>query len=460
MSPNARLTVWDARWIDTLLIAMVLFAVLPSGFSWKEADDGATVIEGSLEVKLQWGSLFALSAYVVYRHLPIALANLRAVNPFLLLMLAYATASAIWSPAEGVTVKKAVQVGGLILFALAVQSNNESWIHFVKVIQGTLVSIELMSAVAALTYPSLGIDSYFGYAWRGILSGKNTLGGTAALSVILWAPLWSHGGLSRATRWYGTGLSLLCVVMSTSSTSITIAALGLVVYGLLQRQHVQSPLWLLRLLTVIGLIILVLTHLFYIAEARLPDRVEIVGPFANLFGKSADLTGRSDIWEPLFIEIEKHWIFGIGYGSFWLGPGSAAQPILDRLPWTPYQAHNGYLDLFNELGAVGATLFVGLLLLHSRDLFLMLRFDRTGAATFAAMQITLLVTNLTESMIFRGVTFQFCLFVLICVSASTALARHRRLQTVTPSGPIGTPAVTENSPSRRPFNDPPTTAQF
>ena len=435
LAANPRLTVWDARWIDTLLVAMVLFAVLPSGFSWKDADDGSAVIEGSLEVKLQWGSLFALSAYVVYRHLPIALANLRAVNPFLLLMLAYVVASAIWSPAEGVTVKKAVQVGGLILFALAVQSNNESWVHFVKVIQGTLVSIELMSAIAALAYPPLGIDAYFGYAWRGILSGKNTLGGTAALSVILWAPLWSHGGLSRATLWYGTGLSLLCVVMSTSSTSITIAALGLLVYGLLQRQHVQSPLWLLRLLTVIALVILVLTHLFYIAEARLPDRAEIVGPFANLFGKSADLTGRSDIWEPLFIEIEKHWVFGIGYGAFWLGPGSAAQPILDRLPWTPYQAHNGYLDLFNELGAVGASLFVGLLVLHSRDLFLMLKFDRTGAATFAAMQVTLLVTNLTESMIFRGVTFQFCLFVLICVSASTALAQHRTLSIVpTPGG--------------------------
>jgi O-antigen ligase len=322
------------------------------------------------------------------------------------------------------------------------------------VIQATLLAIEVASAIAALGFPSLGIDAYFGYAWRGILSGKNTLGGTAALSLILWAALWRVPSISRSLCWWGAGLSLLCVGMSKSSTAITTAALGLMIFWLLRRQHIGSPLWLLRTGVVIGIVVLGLLHMFYIAEGRFPERTEILEPFANLFGKSADLTGRSDIWEPLAIEIEKHWLFGVGYGGFWLGPGSASQPILDRLPWIPYQAHNGYLDILNELGALGMTLFIGLLLAHVRDLFNMMRFDRTGAALFASMQTTLLASNLTESSIFRGVTFQFWLFVLLCVSVNTALRRHRVSQPPVPPAPTHSASAKVQSVRHTTLNSP------
>ena len=441
MSHNPGLSAWDARWIDVLLVVMVMFAVLPSGFSWREVDDAAVIAEGSVEFKLQWGSLFALSIYVAYRHMALAVDYLRSVNPFLLLMLAVAFAGVAWSPVPETTLKKVVQFAGLIVFSLAVHTDGKPWVHWIKMLQLALVAIMLASVVAAIGFPSLGIDSYFGYAWRGVLSGKNTLGGTAALSVILWPALWRHGGLSRAKLWSGLGLSVLCVVMSTSSTAVTIMALGLVVYGLLGWQHVRSTLWLLRLIVVMGMVLLLSAFLFYVAEARFPERTEVLEPFANLFGKSADLTGRSDIWAPLAIETEKHWLLGIGYGAFWLGPGSASQPILDSLPWIPYQAHNGYLDLLNELGAVGATLFAGLLLWHVHELFQMLRFDRTGAAVFAAIQATLLASNMTESALFRGVTFQFCLFTLVCVSTSAALRRHQSQHLLTE------PRVT---PTRRP----------
>jgi exopolysaccharide production protein ExoQ len=145
----------------------------------------------------------------------------------------------------------------------------------------------------------------------------------------------------------------------------------------------------------------------------------------KFWNKSADLTGRSDIWELLYIEIEKHWLYGVGYGGFWLGIGSASQPILDKLYWIPYQGHNGYLDILNELGAIGLSSLFFLLIFHARDLFRMMSFDRTGAALCGAMQITLLVSNYTESSIFRGVQFQFWLFLLIVVTVNTSLRRYR-----------------------------------
>ena len=412
---------WESRLIAYLLFTTVLFALLPSGFSWQDSEENAGAVEGSLAVKLQWGGVFAVAALIVYRHFAQAVVNLRVANPFLLALCVYCAASTVWSPEVGVTLKKAIQFGGLILLSLAVQMDRRPWTHAVQVMLAALTAIELASAIAAIAFPSLGIDAYFGYAWRGIVSGKNTLGAIGALSTLLWVAVWRSGVFKRSVLWSGMALSLLCVVMSKSSTSIAIAALGVVTFWVLNKQHIGSPLWLQRLLVTLGLVVVLMTHVFFIFEGHLPDREEVIAPVAGLFGKSADLTGRADIWEPLAVEIDKHWLMGIGYGAFWLGPGSPSQPILDKLPWIPYQAHNGYLDFLNELGAVGVALFVGFLVSFWVSLSRLVRLDRAAAALFASILVTTLFSNLTESSMFRGVTFPFIQLVLACISTTSAL---------------------------------------
>jgi O-antigen ligase len=376
---------------------------------------------GSLGYQLQWASVFLISGFVIWRNSALAWSNFRAINPFIIAMLIYCAMGMLWSPAFIVTLKRTIQFAGLIAFSLAVLSERRPWTHFVYVIAMALTSIELASAFVAIFNPSFGIDAYFGYAWRGVVSGKNTLGGIGALATLVWMALGHAKGIRRPLYWAGLLLSLLTVVMSKSSTSLTITVLGLLSFWLLQRQHIGSPLWLQRILIVVALILLVLLHLFFIQESRLPDRSEILQPFADLFGKSADLTGRADVWAPLYIEIEKHWLFGVGYGAFWLGPGSASQPILDTLPWIPFQGHNGYLDVLNELGAVGASLFLFVVLFHVQCLFRLMKSDRNAAALFSALLVIFLFSNLTESTAFRGVVFEFILFLFSCISVNSIL---------------------------------------
>ena len=415
---------WESLLAGSLLFLAVLFALLPAGFSWTDAEDSSNFVSGSIGFQLQWGSIFGLSALLLMRHPDYLLECLRVANPFLLALCFYCLASIVWSPYGLVTLKKAVQVVGLILLSIAIQLDGKPWTHTVKLMLAALTGIELASAVVALVNPSFGIDAAFGYAWRGVVSGKNTLGAIGAMSLLLWMPLWRDAGVPRFVFWAGVTLSVVCVVMSTSSTSLTMALVGLFIYWVFNKQHIQSPLWLLRLLVLAGLIMLSGLHLFFIAEARLPALSEILGPFANLFGKSDDLTGRADVWAPLYIEIAKHWLFGIGYGAFWLGPGSPSQPILDILPWIPLQAHNGYLDLLNELGAVGFILFLGLVLLHGLNLAKLIRIDRRAAAVSSAVFATLLVSNFSESALFRGVTFNFILLVIFSTRVSTLVGRR------------------------------------
>ena len=209
-----------------------------------------------------------------------------------------------------------------------------------------------------------------------------------------------------------------------------VAAMGTLVYLLLRKDHIESPLWLQRILLVVLTLALVAFQLFYVQHSRLPSWGEIISPVAGIFGKGADLTGRTDIWDYMWPVIERHWLQGIGYGAFWLGPGSPSQVILDEFYWVPYQAHNGYIDVLNELGVVGLLLLSGVLLMHIRNLWQLVAIDRESMALHAALLVIVLFTNITESSLYRGLSFLHVLFLLSCFKVNHQVwLRERDTQT-------------------------------
>jgi len=434
-------------WEHHLIVLIVLFAclscMLPSGFDWSTDADSTVIGTGSLVYQLQWGSVFSLSALVLMRVPLRAWAHARQINPFLWVMVVYCILTIVWSAAPVVTLKKCIQLVGLIMLALAVQMNCKPWTHTVKTILAAIMGVELVSAVTALAFPSLGIDAYFGYAWRGIVSNKNFFGAVSALGVLLWVSVWNVWSVYIWVRWPGLLFSAVCVMLSTSSTSLAIAIVGPGAFFMLRRRHVGSKLWLLRIVVTLAIVVVLFAHGFFIFEGHFPSRVDLFSPFASLFGKSADLTGRTDIWDPLLLEIDRHWLQGVGYNAFWLGKGSASQSILDTLNWVPFQGHNGYLDMLNELGVIGIVLFVSVVLAHIYALNQLMAYDRDAAALFSAILLITLVSNLTESSLFRGINLEFYLFVLCSVTVTSSLYQRRYGSGVAQDS--GTPAQTPAS---------------
>ena len=83
----------------------------------------------------------------------------------------------------------------------------------------------------------------------------------------------------------------------------------------------------------------------------------------EFFGKSPDMTGRSGIWKLVLGLIQQRPIFGWGWTSHWV-PGVAPYEGLVVIKHVPYyQAHNAYLDVALQLGAIGAVLFAIMLLI-------------------------------------------------------------------------------------------------
>lgn len=399
-----------------LLLAMYLNALLPTGLSW-DYDTPSDMLEGSLALKLQWSPLFLIAVLMVWRSGWASWRHHLRLNPFLWLILLLAAASMAWSPLPGVTLKKVVQLVGLYALCITITSvARPTPLQWVRLALLCFLGIMAASVVMVIVNPALGTESVAGLtgSWRGVLDQKNSLGMVAALALMFGVihrcstptPVWQQ--LAAGS------LILLCLVMARSSTAMTVAALGSASYLLLRRDHLRSPLWLQRLLVVALVLVLLILQGFFIVHSRMPAWVELIEPVANLFGKNADLTGRSDIWAYMWPVIGEHWVLGSGYGAFWLGPGSPSQVILDEFYWTPYQAHNGYIDVLNELGAVGLLTLLVAIGLQIRNMLRLGRTDRNTAAVHSALLIIVLFANITESSLFRGLNFMHIFHLMSC----------------------------------------------
>ena len=78
-------------------------------------------------------------------------------------------------------------------------------------------------------------------------------------------------------------------------------------------------------------------------------------------GRNSTLTGRTDIWAAV-IPMAPNPLVGAGFESFWLSPRVAAR-LWELFPNLPLnEAHDGYIEVYLELGWVGVGL-IGLILL-------------------------------------------------------------------------------------------------
>jgi O-antigen ligase len=84
-------------------------------------------------------------------------------------------------------------------------------------------------------------------------------------------------------------------------------------------------------------------------------------PVFEFLGKSPDMTHRSDIWRKVLSLISQRPLEGWGFTGVWVPGARPLDGLIVINGETYYQAHNAYLDMWLQLGAVGLILFVILL---------------------------------------------------------------------------------------------------
>jgi exopolysaccharide production protein ExoQ len=86
----------------------------------------------------------------------------------------------------------------------------------------------------------------------------------------------------------------------------------------------------------------------------------ISGHLSESLGRGTNLTGRSVLWAHC-IEVQSNPILGAGFESFWLGEGAKRVGAFYGR-WKPGGAHNDYLDTYLNLGLIGLSILLGLLI--------------------------------------------------------------------------------------------------
>jgi O-antigen ligase len=78
----------------------------------------------------------------------------------------------------------------------------------------------------------------------------------------------------------------------------------------------------------------------------------------TLLGKSPDMTGRTKIWKIVLDLIDERPLQGWGWTSYWVPWVEPYQGlvVINNVPY--FQAHNAFLDVWLQLGAIGLGLFV------------------------------------------------------------------------------------------------------
>lgn len=182
---------------------------------------------------------------------------------------------------------------------------------------------------------------------QGIMGNANLLGSVALLAVIVFAVRLGARAPRRVTLWIWIAVSAYLLVRSSSATAFVAGAMVVVVLvtALLMRRA-RRPGERTR---------------YYIAYA-----VIAIGGGITLWtlretifgalGRDSDLTGREQIWEQVLARANEHPVIGWGFATPWL----PSDPAFDR--WivdhgqTVMQAHNVWVDVYLQLGAIGVAL--------------------------------------------------------------------------------------------------------
>ena len=443
-------TAWVAddkySWTVTLMMwAMCFTYIVPSALLSGQVHD-LVANEPSLVYRVLKASLIGAGILILIWRYALAGRVFQEMNFFLPAFVALVFLSTRWSIEPAFTLWASVLV--LESFVVCAAFVMVAWHprRLQEVLRTVLTGFLLASLILGALEPNLGRE--FGNtlalagSWRGVFAQKNGLGNGAALGVLFWL----HARLAKEVRFWhfvaGLGICVACLILSRSSTALfgTIFATSLLLLlmkGFSGRRRYVVPL----------VILFVLLTLFYslVVLKILPNLEFLLQPFVALTGKDMTFTGRAEIWDVVREHMRQHPLLGTGYSGYWIGPLPRSPSILSMARYSDYypgEAHNGYLDVMNDLGYLGLVCLLGFILVYVRQSIALLKVDYNQGVLYLTLLVVGLVINLTDSDWFSYRSIHFMILTLVvCALARSALDRRLRATQAVQPAPMPTPRV-------------------
>jgi O-antigen ligase len=416
--------------LGAMLWVLIALMIVPEGFDYQSLTLTSAPSSASAVSRVLWLGLFSMSIAVIAARAGLAWLVVRELNPFLTLFFLLAVCSIGWSIDPSLTSRRLFRMATILLACIAFAT--QGWhAHRYQGVVRPIVTLMLLGSLAfGLLFPELAIHQETSPellgAWRGLANHKNGLGALACIGLILWF----HAGLSSEAKPFraiaGCAIAGTCLVLSRSSTSAVAAVFVLVLLLAMQRAPRNLCAFVPPLVTALVAILL----LYALALMNLiPGLGALLAPLTALTDVNTTFTGRTDIWWIISEHAARHPLLGTGYGAYWTaGPvaGTDSYEFVLRMGgFYPGSAHNGYLEVLNDLGAAGLTCLFGFIVVQVRQSLQLFDVDRHQGALYLALFFQQAITNLSETHWLSVLSVDFVIMSLAAIALGRGLLEIR-----------------------------------
>jgi O-antigen ligase len=315
-------------------------------------------------------------------------------GPFLLFLF-YCAVSAFWSDYPGVAFRRWIKAVGDPVMIMIVLTDPDRLAGIKRFLARTAFVFMPVSILLVKYYPDLGLrfnrtDGVRGFI--GVATDKNMLGAVCLFSGL--GAVWRIVHALRDTKARGgspvvvaqgaiLAMALWLLWNANSMTSIGCLVLGAVlIVGTTVRTLAQRR-GLVHAMSVAA-----------IAAACVPLFLDVAGGVLSAVGRDPTLTQRTELWGDVVALNPNPWL-GAGFESFWLG--SRLHLLWAKYQWRPNEAHNGYLEVFLNLGWIGLTLLTVVVVVGYRKGIKALNADPELGRLKVACLVVGVIYSLTEA---------------------------------------------------------------
>jgi exopolysaccharide production protein ExoQ len=444
-----------ALWLPCLWLIILGSRPVSLWLTWGAPNIGSAeqdMMEGSPLDRNVYALLMLVGLIVLLRR-KIAWGDVFRRNIWLTVFVLYCGLSILWSDFPAIAAKRWVKSFGDPIMVLIVLTEAQPAKAVEFVLKRCAFLLIPMSIVFIKYYGELGrvYDYWTGAAfYTGVTTNKNMLGyllfifGLFFTSTLIGRFGRTESKSNRNDTLIAIGfLAMIAWLFNVSDSKTPLLCLIAGIGVLLASRHVVVRKYWGSVATVGVLLVAFLQLTFNLYETVITSA-----------GRDVTLTGRTDVWASV-IELSSNPLLGAGYNSFWLG--ERLQHMWALYFFRPTQAHNGYLEIYINLGLIGLVCLLGLIFSAYRSVrdrweqfsgsepgdVVERDFARFGMACL----VSLVIYNVTEAT-FQALNLLFILFLVVAMQRP----RAKTLATVQVAAAVqqGAPPVPGGAPAVRP----------
>lgn len=283
------------------------------------------------------------------RRIPRLIQNV-AKDWLLLIPPSFATLSAIWSSDPAWTMRTGIQYGATMIIGIAAA----------RLVDRRVLLTSLMSALAAVTFASLVMVARYGgfaslHGVAGLYGAKNQFASSSAVLLIGSTYLMIYARHSFFEKVLACGLMFVAMVGIYCGHSAGTLVSLFAVTVLAMTFHMLRKGGSIAILGVIMMFFAMPAPIILVGSDTIFSKI------LKLLGKDSTLTGRTDLWDTAFQQIQNHLLLGGGYQAFWRIGNQPAERLwamfgIDNK--TGFNFHNEYINTTVDLGLIGLLIII------------------------------------------------------------------------------------------------------